>query len=213
MCAAAVPGHEARTSTGGGLGAYLGHEPSDNSGHERTAAESQISWAHLVCEGWAVQPGGQVQVLDIDREGLAGPGGRLIQQPPQRLLPHADILPAPQLLQLGEGNGLGAVRRLWPALEVDGEVLDQPAAPSAEPQERADGGYLAIPGRRGPPTPCGRHRDHDRLHGKRRQRSIAAELAHQPGEGLVIAAAGGSGQARLGEKRLGGRAEGLLGGC
>jgi hypothetical protein len=47
MCAAAVPGHEARTSTGGGLGAYLGHEPSDNSGHERTAAESQTSWAHL----------------------------------------------------------------------------------------------------------------------------------------------------------------------
>jgi hypothetical protein len=47
MCAAAVPGHEARTSTGGGLGAYLGHEPSDNSGHERTTAESQTSWAHL----------------------------------------------------------------------------------------------------------------------------------------------------------------------
>jgi hypothetical protein len=25
---------------GGGLGAYLGHEPPDNSGHQRTAAES-----------------------------------------------------------------------------------------------------------------------------------------------------------------------------
>jgi len=48
----------------------------------------------------------QLQVLDIDRQRLAGPGGRLIQQPPQRLLPHANVLTAPQPLQLGEGMAL-----------------------------------------------------------------------------------------------------------
>lgn len=74
-------------------------------------------------------------------------------------------------------------------------------------------GHLAVPGRWRPPTPCGGHRDRDRLHGERRQRPGTAELTDQQGEGLVIGATRGSGQARLGETRRGGVAEGLLGGC
>jgi hypothetical protein len=72
---------------------------------------------------------------------------------------------------------------------------------------------VPVPGRRCPPTPRGRDRDRDRLRGERRHRPVAAELTQQPREGLVIGATRRSGQGRLGEKRRGGRSEGLLGGC
>jgi hypothetical protein len=54
---------------------------------------------------------------------------------------------------------------------------------------------------RRPATPCGRHRDRDRLHGQRREGPVAAKVGDQPGEGLVKGAAGGSGQARLARPR------------
>jgi hypothetical protein len=72
---------------------------------------------------------------------------------------------------------------------------------------------MPVPGRRCSSAPCGGHGGRDRLHGKRRQRPVAAEVVHQPGEGLLIGTARRPGQARLGEERRGGYGEGLLGGC
>src|SRR5215211_2431523 len=72
---------------------------------------------------------------------------------------------------------------------------------------------MAVPGRRRPPTPRGHHRDGDRLHGERGQRPVAAELADQPGKGLVIGATRGSGQAWLSDERRPGRSDTLVGGC
>ena len=50
----------------------------------------------------------QVKILDVDRQGLAGPGGRLIQQAPQRLLPHGEVLAPPS--RSSSGNGMALVR-------------------------------------------------------------------------------------------------------
>jgi hypothetical protein len=68
-----------------------------------------------------------------------GPKGRHLGVTPANPI-GGDVLAAPQPLQFREGDGLGAVHRLRPALQIHREVLDQPAPPTAERQERADGG-------------------------------------------------------------------------
>jgi hypothetical protein len=105
------------------------------------------------------------------------------------------------------GRGVGA------ALQVGSRILAKSAPPAAEPAKRADGGHMPVPGRPRPPASRSGHRDGDRLHAELGQRPVAAELMHQPGEGLVIAMACRPRQARPGEERCGGLAEGLVGGC
>jgi hypothetical protein len=63
------------------------------------------------------------KILDVDGQGLAGTGGRLVQQPPQRLLAHADVVAAPQPFQLSQGNGLGAVGRSGRRSRSNGVVV------------------------------------------------------------------------------------------
>ena len=73
---------------------------------------------------FAADPGppvGQVQVLDVEREHLGRAGGGLVQHPPQGALAEADVLAGEQLLDLGAGQGPGAVRPRLAALELAGE--------------------------------------------------------------------------------------------
>jgi hypothetical protein len=74
----------------------------------------------------------EVEVLDVDRQHLAGAGGGLIQQPPQRLLAHCHVVAASKAFQLGQRDSLGAVGGFGAPLEVDGEVVGEPAVPAAE---------------------------------------------------------------------------------
>jgi len=58
-----------------------------------------------------------VDVVDVEREDLAGPPGPFVQQPPQAFLPQRDAVALPHALELRIGDRAGAVGALAPALE------------------------------------------------------------------------------------------------
>jgi len=65
---------------------------------------------------------GEVEVVDVEIEGLAGAGGGLIQQRPQRLVPQPQVAAVPQRLELGAAQGAGAVWALAAADQTGGGV-------------------------------------------------------------------------------------------
>jgi hypothetical protein len=83
---------------------------------------------------------GQIQVLEVEIERLAGSGCGLIQQPPQRLVPQPQVVAAPQRLQLGPTQGPGSVGVLPAPREAAGRVGGQPAVGPPPGDRRTEGG-------------------------------------------------------------------------
>lgn len=72
----------------------------------------------------------QVHVGDVGAEDLLGPGGGLVQQAPQALLPDRDVAAPETPLQEGGGDGLGAVGGFAAPFEPGRRVLPGPATAS-----------------------------------------------------------------------------------
>jgi hypothetical protein len=117
----------------------------------------------------------------------------------------------PELLELGQGDGLGAVGGLDAAVQAGGEIVGEPATPTTVAGERADGGDVPVPGGWPAPVPCGGYGGSHLVAGEGGGRLVAAERPLQSVQGLLVRAAGGSGQVGLGEKRRNRAAKGLLG--
>jgi hypothetical protein len=117
----------------------------------------------------------------------------------------------PELLELGQGDGLGSVGRLDPAVQAGGEIFDQPAAPPTVAGERADGGDMPVPGGWRASVPCGGHGGSHLVGRGGGGRLVAAERPLEPIRSLEVGAARGRGQVGLGQKRRNSAAEGLVG--
>ena len=86
----------------------------------------------------------EVEIFDVQRQHLASPRRSLVQQPPQRLLAHRDVVATPQPLELGVRDRPGPVGGLAPARQGLGERLGHPAAAHTERRERAHRGHMAF---------------------------------------------------------------------
>lgn len=100
--------------------------------HRAAPATGQESWEQprgargevdeLEVAAFGADPGalvGDVEVLDVEREDLAGAAGGLVEQPSERLLAQRHAVALPEVLELRVGDRAGAVGGLVPALEPE----------------------------------------------------------------------------------------------
>ena len=89
----------------------------------------------------------KLQILDVQRQNLAGPRRGFIEQPPQRLLADRDVVAAPEPLKLRERDRSRAVRWFTSTGQHVGQRLGDPAPAGAERRERPQGREVTIPRR------------------------------------------------------------------
>jgi len=128
-----------------------------------------------------------VDVLDVQRQDLRGAGGRLVQQPPERLLANRHIFSAPQPLELDVRDRARAVGRLA-AIDAQPDLVGQPVAALAERDERACCRDVAVPGRGRAGSPCAEHRGAESVSIQAAKRATVAELGREAIERLRVGA-------------------------
>ena len=155
---------------------------------------------------------GHVEVLDVEGEDLAGARRGFVEQSPERLLAQRHAVALPEALELRVGDRAGAVGWLAPALEREqlergrGAVL----VTGGPPQERVQGGEVAIPARRREMSPASLGRALQRAGLERLERSgrgVGPEVLEQRREHLAVDADGVRREVRAGEESLDGVAE------
>ena len=154
----------------------------------------------------------QLEILDVQRQHLPGPRRGLIQQPPQRLLAHRDVITTPEPLELHERDRPRPVRRLPPTRQHIGKRLAHPSLTRAESRERAQGRDVTIPRRRRATTPRPDCRPLELLPGHPPKRALRPKVAAKPTKRLRVGTATGGREIGLGEERVDGlrEARGLL---
>jgi len=96
----------------------------------------------------------QVHVLNVEREDFPGPGGGLVQHPPQSLFPQVDVPPRPQRYQVLAGDGFGLIPGLAPAVYQNHGIVLQPGVALAIREEWPDSGEPGVPSGRLPRPPA-----------------------------------------------------------
>jgi hypothetical protein len=154
----------------------------------------------------------QLQVLDVQRQHLPGPRRGLIQQPPQRLLAHGNVITAPEPLELRKRDRPRPIRRLPPTRQHIGQRLAHPALTSAESRERTQGRHVTIPRRGRATTPRPDCRPLELLPRHPMKRALRPKVAPKPTKRLRVGAATGGRKTGLSEERVDGvgEARGLL---
>jgi hypothetical protein len=92
----------------------------------------------------------QVEVADIEAEDLVGAGRSVIQQPPQRFLPHGQVGPVPQRFQLTSGNDppVGVAAQAAPLDRRPAVGARKPTPAGSEQRGAVGGGNTSASARR-----------------------------------------------------------------
>ncbi|MEU8245219.1 pentapeptide repeat-containing protein [Nonomuraea sp. NPDC048916] len=135
-------------------------------------------------------PGGQVEVLDVEGEHRADRRRALVQHQPQRALAPAQAGQLPQRVEVCRVDGAGAASGFGPAGEPGGRLAGQEPVGGGPGGEGADRAPVPVPRGGGGVSPRGGEDPGDLRRAHAAQRSVVAELAAQPAEGLPVGADG-----------------------
>jgi hypothetical protein len=152
--------------------------------------------------------GRAVVFSDVQRQDLARPRRGLIQQPPQRLLAHRNVITPPEALELHERDRPRPIRRLTPTRQHIGKRFGHPALAGAERRERPQRREVTIPRRRRAPTPRPDSGPLQLATGDPFQRTLGSELAPKAAERLRIGASAREREIGLSEERIDGLSKG-----
>jgi len=142
-----------------------------------------------------------VDVLDVEREGLRGACGGLVQQSPQRLLAHRDVVASPQAFELVVRDRAGPVRWLATTFDAHRDIGGQPVVALAEADEGAGGRDVAVPRGGRARSPCSEQHDGEQLGVQLDEQAIIADVGRDPVQSLAVGTLALNCQISAGEER------------
>src|SRR5664280_72474 len=150
-------------------------------------------------------PAGQVQVVDVEGEDFAGPGGAPVEQPPQGPVPYR-VLGTQEGQQVGGRDsattGVGVpVEPVPVSFQAHGRGGWGPALPGGVGEERAEGGHDPVPRRCGQMGVAGGHELGQHPGADLLDRGFGAEVVGEPGQREDVNPVAARGEVAFGEER------------